>query len=332
MENFRPIEYHKTRDFSNKMSATMEFVRQNFKALGKSILFIAGPPVLLASLLLGSFFKNLMSSAFTLGRTDQADRLADMFNTPTFWLQLVVMFVFIMVSTIATIATINNYIILYEEKQSNKIEVAEVWERVRATFWMYMSTAILFTLLAIVVYVLMVVPIAFIGSGSGSVAFVMLFVFVLVIGMIYLVVSTSLLFIVRGYERIGFFQGLARSMSLVYGKWWSTFGLIMVLYLIVMVSSYVFMIPYYVVTFISAMHDTSVEGASQSNIAMDTASMVFLTLYYLCQMILYTFPNVGIAFQYFNLVERKEARGLMAQIQTLGQDTSSTSPTTDEHY
>jgi hypothetical protein len=28
---------------------------------------------------------------------------------------------------------------------------------------------------------------------------------------------------------------------------------------------------------------------------------------------------VGIAFQYFNLVELKEARGLMSQIETIGQ-------------
>jgi hypothetical protein len=36
-------------------------------------------------------------------------------------------------------------------------------------------------------------------------------------------------------------------------------------------------------------------------------------------MLLSTLPNVGIAFQYFNLVELKEARGLMSQIETIGQ-------------
>jgi hypothetical protein len=329
MENFRPIEYHKTRDFSNKMSATMEFVRQNFKSLGKSILFIAGPPVLLASLLLGSFFQKLMSSAFTLGPRDQVNQLSEMFTSPTFWVQLCVMFIFIMVSTIATIATINNYILLYEEKQSNQIEVSEVWERVRATFWMYMSTAILFTILGIVVYVLMLVPAVLLGNIAGG--FAALMIFAVVIGIIYLFIGTSLLFIVRAYEKVGFFQGLGRSISLVYGKWWSTFGLIMVLYMIVMVSSYVFMIPYYIITFTASLHSTTVEGASESNIGLQTASIIFLTLYYLCQMVLYTLPNVGIAFQYFNLVERKEAKGLMTQIETMGQEASSSTPT-EEHY
>jgi hypothetical protein len=329
MENFRAIEYHKTRDFSNKMSATMEFVRQNFKSLGKSILFIAGPPVLLASLLLGSFFQKIMSSAFTLGPRDQVNQLSEMFTSPTFWVQLFVMFIFIMVSTIATIATINNYILLYEEKQSNQIEVSEVWERVRATFWMYMSTAILFTIVAITFYVLMLIPVFALGALSP--VFVFLFVFVIIFVIIYLVVSTSLLFIVRAYEKAGFFEGLFRSVKLVQGKWWSTFGLIMVLYLIVMISSYVFGIPYYIVTFLSTLHKATAEGTSQPNVGLETASIVFLSFQYLCQMFLYTLPNIGIAFQYFNLVERKEAKGLMTQIQTIGQDTSSSTPT-EEHY
>ena len=60
MENFNFIEFHRTRDFSRKLNATFEFVKQNFKPLGKSILFIAGPPVLLASLVSGSFVSEFM--------------------------------------------------------------------------------------------------------------------------------------------------------------------------------------------------------------------------------------------------------------------------------
>ena len=61
MENFNFIEFHRTRDFSRKLNATFEFVKQNFKPLGKSILFIAGPPVLVASLVSGSFMSEFMS-------------------------------------------------------------------------------------------------------------------------------------------------------------------------------------------------------------------------------------------------------------------------------
>jgi hypothetical protein len=61
MENFNFIEFHQTRDFSKKMNVTFEFIRQNFKALCKSILFIAGPSVLIASMLIGSFMGDFMT-------------------------------------------------------------------------------------------------------------------------------------------------------------------------------------------------------------------------------------------------------------------------------
>jgi hypothetical protein len=60
MENFRAIEYHHTRDFSRKMNATFEFIRQNIKPLGKSMLVIAGPPVLIASLIIATFIDEFL--------------------------------------------------------------------------------------------------------------------------------------------------------------------------------------------------------------------------------------------------------------------------------
>ncbi|MBT1698687.1 hypothetical protein KK083_17475 [Fulvivirgaceae bacterium PWU4] len=331
MENFTLIDYHQTRDFSRKMNVTFEFVRQNFKPLGKSILFIAGPPVLLASLLMGSFFNDMFSASFSMGRGSNPEVIRDMFLTPNFWLQLLLMCVFLMVSTVATIATINNYILLYEERKTNRIEVGDVWGRVRDTFWMYFGTALLFTIVSIAVYIAMVIPVVLLANVS-----LVLIVFggmALFCLLVYLLFSSSLVFIIRAYERIGFFAALARSFKLVQGKWWSTFGLIIVLYIIVVVVSYVFMIPWYVITLVSSLHNAGVEGVGEPTSGFQTISLIFLTLYYLAQMVMYTLPNVGIAFQYFNLVERKEAKGLMSQIGSIGQAPAPTpSSAPDEHY
>jgi hypothetical protein len=65
--------------------------------------------------------------------------------------------------------------------------------------------------------------------------------------------------------------------------------------------------------------------------SMKIWTMVLFTLYYMAQMLLYALPNIGIAFQYFNLVELKEARGLMNQIKNLGQD-NATESRPEEHY
>lgn len=331
MENFTLIDYHQTRDFSRKMNVTFEFVRQNFRPLGKSILFIAGPPVLLASLLMGSFFKDMFSASFSMGRGGDPDMMRDMFMTPNFWLQLLLMCVFLMVSTVATIATINNYILLYEERKTNRIEVGDVWGRVRDTFWMYFGTALLFAIVWTAACAVMTIPVVLLARLSPLlVGFGVMALFCLVI---YLMFGSSLVFIIRAYERIGFFSALARSFKLMQGKWWSTFGLIIVLYIIVVVVSYVFMIPWYVITLVSSLHNAGVEGIGEPTSGLQTISLIFLTLYYLAQMVMYALPNVGIAFQYFNLVERKEAKGLMSQIDSIGQAPAPTSSSTpDEHY
>jgi hypothetical protein len=332
MENLVLINYHQTRDFGRKMSVTFEFLRQNFKPLGKSILMIAGPPVLLASLLMGSFFQDVFSNTFsTMGMGGGgSDQMLALFSAPGFLLKILLMLVFILVSSVASLATINNYILLYEEKQTNKIEVSEVWERVRDTFMMYLGTCFLFTILAIAVYVGLFIPVALLGAVSPFLIF--FGVIGLIVAVFYLLISSSLIFIVRSYERTGFMEALTRSFRLVQGKWWSTFGLSMVLYLIAGTISYVFMIPWYILTVISSLHNAGVEGFESTGSGYGMISMVLLTLYYLAQMILYSLPAVGLAFQYFNLVERKEARGLMTEISTIGQPPVASAAPPDEHY
>ncbi len=327
MENFKAIEYHHMRDFSRKMNTTFEFIRQNFKSLGKSILLIAGPPVLVASLIIATFVDEFMGlTRAAANNPGDGEVLETYFMSVTFWLQIVLMLLLFLVSSIMSIATINNYIILYEERQTNNISVSDVWMRVRETFWMYFRTTLVFFLLAIVVYIILIIPVALLAAISPALIF--LGVMAMFCGLIYLIVSVSMTYIVRAYEKKNFFDAIARSFKLVRDKWWSTFGIIMVLYLVMMTISYIFMIPWYVATVTSALHSTSTEMLEQPVTTWTT--VVLFTLYYLAQMVLGALPNVGIAFQYFNLVEMKEAKGLLGKIDTLGQ--SQKTPSSDEQY
>jgi len=327
MENFNLIEYHHTRDFSRKMNATFEFIRQNFKSLGKSILLIAGPPLVVASLIIATFMSEFLemtkAAATSAGDSDVFETYVMSVN---FWLQVVLMFLLFLLSSIMSIATVNNYIILYEEKQTNNIEVSEVWKRVRETFWMYFGTTLIFFLLAIPVSIVLAVPIGLLAAISPALIF--LGMMAMLGAFMYLGISVSLTYVVRAYEKKGFFDSLTRSFRLVRDKWWSTFGLIFVLYIVMMTISYIFMIPWYVVTITSALHNTSTEMLDQSSTSWITVAL--FTLYYLAQMVLGALPNIGIAFQYFNLVEMKEAKGLLGKIDTLGQ--SQPQSTSDEQY
>lgn len=329
MEEFRAIEFQRARDFSSKINATFEFIRQNFKALGKSILFIAGPPVLVGSVIAGSFMGEFMN----LGQTMQTDpdRLSSYFLSASFWLQLMLMFIFLLVSFVVAIATINGYIKLYDERKTNKIEVSEVWSRVQSMFWTYLGTSFLFFAMFIIVYIVMIIPVALLSAASGF--FLFLGVLFILGGFVYLTVSTSLTYFVQTYENKNFIDALMRSFRLVnQGKFWSTFGIIAVLYIIMMIISYIFIIPYYVVLFTNTLHSVSTGTAVEPSEGFKTWTIVFFTLYYMAQMFLYALPNVGIAFQYFNLVELKESRGLMEKINAMGSSDSASNNRPEEHY
>lgn len=327
MENIKVIEFQKTRDFSNKMNATFSFITQNYKGLFRCLLYIAGPPVLVASLLLSSFISDFFSLGMQAGSGNQA-AVANYFTTVNFWLQITLAFVFFLVSIVVTTATLNNYLILYQEKKSNTIEVSEVWERVRDTFWMYLGTSLLLGLLGVLVYILMLIPIFLLAKTSPFLVF--FGVIFLMCGILYLFVSVSLVYVIRAFEKKGFFESLARSFFLVRGKWWSTFGISMVLSLLVSTISSIFFVPAYIILLVQSLHNVQSNNFQAPTGIMSIIVMVFMTLYYLSQMVLSCLPNIGLAFQYFNLVEMKEARGLMNQIETFGQPQPP--PQHEEHY
>lgn len=330
MQTFNFIDFHRTRDFSTKMNATFEFIKQNYLALGKSILVIAGPPVLVASMIIGSFFGDFLrltqAAATGMG---SADELEAYVTSVSFWLQMGLAMIFFIMSSVMTIATVNNYLLLYADKRSNKIEVNEVWTRVRETFWMYLRTMILFFIVFFAVYILMIIPVVLVAQISPVlIFFAIIFLFC---GLIYVMVSISLIFIVRAYEKKGFFESLGRSFRLVQGKWWSTFGLIMILYFIMMIISYIPMIPWYAVTLANSIHNTSTDTFQEPSSTWGVMTIVFFTLYYMIQMVLASLPNIGIAFQYFNLVELKESKGLLQQIDSFGEPKPPTS-SPEEQY
>jgi hypothetical protein len=326
MEPLSAIHLQRARDFSNKLNATFVFARQNFKGLFTSIVYIAGPPVLIVSLLLSSFMGEFIK--LVAGAAVNRGELTSYFTTTSFWLQLTVMFVFMIVSYVAIIATTNNYIILYDEKKTNDIGVHEVWLRVRETLGMYFVTAILFGVLFIAAYLLVLIPIAVLSSISPVLLFFgVIFAFVAII---YAAVASSLVFAIRAFEHKGFFNAIRRSFYLVQGKWWSTFGLVFILSFLVAVISYVFSIPASIIQNVTILHDVKAGQFNEPRGTVGTIIFILNSLAYICQLLLYLLPTIGLAFQYFNLVELKEAKGLMKDLGNLGQPPPP--PTQEENY
>lgn len=329
MENQTPvIRLHERRDFGRKISVTFEFLKLHYKSLFRAILYLAGPPALLASVFGGDFYSRFLNTSMDLGRNPQNSEAAlEYFQSANFWLEVIGFFVFTLITFAMMLSLVINYIAEYERTGSTSISVDRIWQLIRQTMGNFIGTALYY----IGIIILLFIAVFFI-IGIFSIVNPLLSVlgmFVAMLGVYYIIIVLSLLVYVRAFEKKDVITATSRCFYLIRGKWWSTFGLTIIIGLIVSTVSSIFFIPWYINFIITMMHSLENNTFEEPSLISQIISNVFLILYFLSSFILYAIPIIALAFQYFNLVELKEAKGLMSRIETLGQQ--ETKPL-DEQY
>ncbi len=314
MEQSQHIRFQKTRDFGAKLNATFEFIRQNFKPLAKSILYIAGPAIIL----FGVFYGYYQKYALDITRIIQGDTI--------FSGEIILVFggivIFGIASQLLLITVVLEFVNIYNEKPPTEITTDEVWSRVKLSIGKVTGAFLLLTIVMVVVFGIIAFLIAGIGvsDSSAGVGIVMLFMFILFPVVMYVMVVFSVFFNIMLHEKhplseIGVV--MKRSLYLVKNKWWSTLGLLIVAGILRSVMALVFSIPMMIILAVNAFSLINGETATQSSgydILLILSSVVAMLGSYMLQSI----PLLALTFQYFNLVELKEATGLISEIDTLG--------------
>jgi hypothetical protein len=269
------IEFRKVRDFGQLLSATFEFIRQNFKLLFKSNLLIAAPFILLAGVFMGLY----QSSMFDFANQPDLE---------SFGIPFLISVVFLMFSYLIITIVTYSYIILYKNSELNSFDIDDVWQKAKSSFWMLFFTGIGLAVVLFFGFLLLIIP--------G----------------IYLSVALSIIYIVRMEEGVSFFEAINRCVKIISGNWWFTFGVIIVVGFIQGFLGFIFYIPSYIVTFFLAFAGVDAYSGATAKILFILSSIISsLTT------LLYAISIIAIAFQYYNLIERKEAPGLMQQIEDI---------------
>ncbi|MGK7395812.1 MAG: hypothetical protein ACNS62_14635 [Candidatus Cyclobacteriaceae bacterium M3_2C_046] len=284
------INFHKQRNFSEKLNVTFEFIRQNFTPLGKSILYLVGP----FSLIIGIFLVSYQKFMVTLSSNQENYESLSfkvISNMGTIW--LLSMFALLML-----ISVVYDYFILYQQKPVAQIEVGDVLNMVKKDILKVFLAGIVTFLVVIVGFVFLVIP--------G----------------IYLSVAVSLTFIIVIYEKKNPLEAVKRSIKLTSGKWWSTFGLILITSLIQGLVGFIFALPMQIMNFINLFHSLDEGSGNPVDMYADPGliNYLFSAIAMFAGLFLYAIVLIALGFQYFNLVERKEAVGLMQNIDQLGQE------------
>ncbi|MCA6074360.1 hypothetical protein [Fulvivirga sedimenti] len=325
MQQGNLLELHKRRDFSAKLSASVDFIRLHARPFIKALTFISGPFIILGAILMADGYGQLMNLSALSDPGTAPVVLENMFGLG---IPIISGLIFLFVAGTLLIATVYQYVVIYDEKKSTDISVSEVWQRVKSFMWTVLGSLVIWSIALVIIYlggVFLVVAFSQVNTFFGVITGIALGII-----LIYLIVAFSLVFVVQAYDKTDVFTSFGRALKLIRGKWWSTFGLIFVAGLIQSFVSYIFMIPWYVTFFAGTLHAAEETGLSEPSLLFQIANYTTLSLAFLASNLLNAFPLLALGFQYFNLVELKEARGLMNKIETFGQQ--DTSDEDEEHY
>lgn len=286
------IEFRKRRDFGEIISVTFEFIRQNFSQLGMVMLYVGLP----LSVLLGVSTALYQSSVAEAQSSGDLSALFTSFISPYYLMTIALTLLLYAGVTGAAYSYILRYL---SQADSSTIRVDAVLNDTINSAPMVISTSLLLGLLLF-----------FAAIPS---------IFLLFIPLIYLGAVLAPLLFMRYYEKIGFFDAFSRCFKLAQSEWWKVFGVVVVLSLVGYFISLAFSIPSVILSIIISF--ASARGEAPSDI-MTIIFAVFSAISSFGTVIQFALASIGIAFVYFDLVERKEASGLLNRIDQISGSSS----------
>ncbi len=305
MENEKSIfiEFQKARDFGSIIGDTFDFIIKNFKPLAKSVLIIMTPSFLILILWMSIFGVNIMNM--------YAGKLTSL--PPYFWVVLIAEAVLGMIYFVLLVCVNYNYIKLYIDGKGGVISLANLWSGIKKDFIRVLLNLIgLFFLLGVLTAIIVGIIVAIGVLLSEVLAAVLGFFSAFILGT-YLVTSLYPVLFIIVYERKRAFGAIIRSISIVAGKWWYTFGLINVIMIVWMIFALIASVPYYGVIFIFAFHGMEKMSGTLLSVLF-TVTYLFLAF---LGSLMYMIPLTSAALHFFNLRERKEASSLFAKVENL---------------
>ena len=316
------IDFQEARDFGSKMNATYFFLRQNFKGLAKSLLFFTAPFVLLSMAFYHEILIRMMKLSGNHDNIGSPFGLDEYYSSTNFYIQLIASLFFMLIGGVFTVATTYGYFLEYEEKKTIDIDLGNVWRRARKMFWPLLGTMFLYCIGLVIGGGILILPlgaliyvISFINPVLGALS-----VFVYYIFVIALCIYFSMVFFIRCKERIGFFDALAKLFRITRGQFWNTVFIGGINLYVQTIFSLLFIIPWYIYLYSSYLHNTTKTFFAQASFLDETISAALLMVYGLASVLLSALPLIAIAFQYYHLVELREAKGLMTRLETFGQE------------
>lgn len=276
------IEFKRERDLGTVISDTFKFFRLEWRGLLSVLMTTSLIPFILVFVL--SIYNGI----------EAADHIEEnpfgiQFSTLTILTYLAVVLVYHLI-----VLTVLSYIKVYINN-NYEVEYSKVYVLVKSNLINFSILGLLVTVVTVIGAIFCLVP----GIYLGIVLSVAAGIFV--------------------FEEKSIFDAFGESFPLVNWKWWETFGVVFVVYLLMYVIMFVFSIPSVIYSFIklgTMMVDQDIEAFGR--IFKDPIYLVLTFISNLGQHLIYCLIAIAVTLVYFDLNEQKNATGALETIDKIG--------------
>jgi len=258
---------------------TFHYFRIHFKPLMKSILAIAGPFIILGAVFFGYFYHVLFSSS--ISKTNPS---------PYTGLYMLIGMLLLFIAMVLQHGIVASYMHLSLSRHKNDISYKDIRKHVKQKFFTYFFGMVL-------IYIIL---------------FISMFIFL--IPSIFFLIALSLFFFTVSVEDKGIGSGISRSISLINGHWWKSFGTYFIMYMIVSTMISLIYIPLMVISGFNTVIALNPEGGSDLNIVPFLFS-IGMPIILIISSLLSSVLLITMGVNYFSIVEEKEEIGLKQQIE-----------------
>ncbi|HSH67922.1 MAG TPA: hypothetical protein VLB84_19435 [Bacteroidia bacterium] len=317
--NHEKINFYTVRDFTELFNAVNKFLKQNFRHFFKTLLFIAGPFILISSIVKAFYVSRILSSASGAALNAASGQGMEFFEK---YRQLMTQlgggyFLFVLFSICANLillTTVYSYMVVYQKQGPGNFSIAEVTQLVIKNMGKTIKGFLVLIMILLVGFIIFSIVVSMmIQLLGGGVILLLLFVilgFILIIPPLMWQFSTF--FLVQIIEKSGVSESLRRIRLLMKGDFFYTWLVVFVSFLILIILSFIFLLPQYIYQMVITMGNLKGENNSLFPFTILSAVTTFLTSF------IYSIFHIICGFHYCSLVEKKDGTTLMNRIEEIG--------------
>jgi len=295
MKNHSFIEFKKERDLGAIINDTFSFIRENWKPYFGAVIKIAGPFILVGSILMVFFigyYVNVVGEMAGMSNGGNPEDVLGLLLPMYGWiglLGLVSLLVYIVVS-LTSLFYVKSYI-----ANNGDVNITEVRTNTFKNVLKFFGLGILIGLMVLFGMFLCVFP--------G----------------IYLAIALSLATSIMVFEDKSISESISHCFTLIKGQWWSTFGVLLVVGILVNILGYAFSVPAFIYQLISSGTMLSSNDPTQIfDIMNDPINIGLNVISYIGKFVLSSITLIASVFIYYDLNEQKNLTGTIEKIDSLG--------------